>query len=182
MKTLIILILVSLSVFAQTEYKEIPASELSNVIENIAPGDNFEIEGLYPLIKTNDIPKNDTLFLVSSLKSKGYIIKQNIQNKWKGTDRILSVIMESECCEYYVDKVYKYTGKDYQHSVTERVSCKFKGSESKPKEVKKSITTPVNQIWTDKNGVQWYNGNRIYTGKRGGKYYMNSNGKKTYVK
>jgi colicin import membrane protein len=27
----------------------------------------------------------------------------------------------------------------------------------------------------------YYNGNKIYTGPRGGRYYINSNGKKTYI-
>lgn len=48
-------------------------------------------------------------------------------------------------------------------------------------ETKIESSTPTNKIYRDKKGVEWYNGNRIYTGPRGGKYYMNSKGKKTYV-
>lgn len=36
-------------------------------------------------------------------------------------------------------------------------------------------------VWRDANGVEWYQGARVYTGPRGGKYYYNSNGNKQYV-
>ena len=31
------------------------------------------------------------------------------------------------------------------------------------------------------NNGDYYNGHKIYTGPRGGRYYINSNGKKTYI-
>lgn len=39
-----------------------------------------------------------------------------------------------------------------------------------------------NGVWTDKSGQEWYQGERVYTGPRGGRYYMNSNGNKTYIR
>lgn len=34
---------------------------------------------------------------------------------------------------------------------------------------------------TTNKGVEYYNGHRVYTGPRGGRYYINSNGNKTYI-
>jgi ABC-type oligopeptide transport system substrate-binding subunit len=31
------------------------------------------------------------------------------------------------------------------------------------------------------NNADYYNGHKIYTGPRGGRYYINSNGNKTYI-
>lgn len=38
------------------------------------------------------------------------------------------------------------------------------------------------QIYRDKKGNEWYNGYKVETGPRGGKYYINSNGNKTYIR
>lgn len=50
-------------------------------------------------------------------------------------------------------------------------SAKVKAKTSKVHKVKKSASS---------NG-DYYNGHKIYTGPRGGRYYINSNGKKTYI-
>ena len=34
---------------------------------------------------------------------------------------------------------------------------------------------------TSSDNGEYYNGHKIFTGPRGGKYYINSNGKKTYI-
>ena len=50
-------------------------------------------------------------------------------------------------------------------------SSKAKAKTSKVHKVKKSSTSDGD----------YYNGHKIYTGPRGGRYYINSNGKKTYI-
>ncbi len=46
----------------------------------------------------------------------------------------------------------------------------------------KSKTHKTNKIrGSSSNNGDYYNGHKIYTGPRGGRYYINSNGNKTYI-
>ena len=48
-----------------------------------------------------------------------------------------------------------------------------------PKSVKQSTYSTPSQ---SSDGGEYYHGHKVYTGPRGGKYYINSSGNKTYIK
>ena len=60
-----------------------------------------------------------------------------------------------------------YSGADAQ-TVTTKAPTKIKETSEKAPKVADKITGE-------------YNGKKVYTGPRGGKYYINSNGNKTYI-
>lgn len=62
------------------------------------------------------------------------------------------------------------------HAQTKKNSVKK--STAKSSSSKKTIVTKSKSADTEKT----YNGHKVYTGPKGGKYYINSHGKKTYIK
>lgn len=60
-------------------------------------------------------------------------------------------------------------------------------AQTKKSTVKKATSKPVTKktksvAKTTNDDGETYNGHKVYTGPRGGKYYINSHGNKTYIK
>jgi colicin import membrane protein len=49
------------------------------------------------------------------------------------------------------------------------------------KKKSKAKSSKTHKVRSSSDNGEYYNGHKIYTGPRGGKYYINSNGKKTYI-
>jgi colicin import membrane protein len=117
--------------------------------------------------------KSENIRLQSSLDSKNSssnntelgLIQQN-KNTTNQSNRCKAITSEGTQCTRNAEPGSKYC---WQHKKTYEPAST-------------SNTTSKNFSGSSTNNSSPSNGRTIYTGPRGGKYYINSNGKKTYVK
>jgi hypothetical protein len=122
-----IIIFVSVFLFScnnkhQNPYKDFNEKIVEFAIEN-SNGKFIELPNLYDSLSKNILDdKTEKLFIVQTLKKKGFKVISWERGNHPLGPRIISLTLKKDSCECEVDKIY-YSSADSIDNVSERIKC-----------------------------------------------------------